>query len=264
MEQKKFKDPLREVETKYRAAKELREWSRFQQAYDTYKRKLNHLIIIYNSYAKRYPVFKRNMELYLTFGKRDLTENELEELLNIAKDLEFIEIDYEDFFIHSKILLDYVTRLSIFFFNLEIAFSPTYYHGIPEKYTSFNKHKDWLNNTTPSLSHEHIPNEYKDIVSNTPWFEELKEFRDHTLVHPFYFRSRGMIHFKEKDEAIPVWFGDKEANTTPIKLPDIEKMFGDIIDFLTSLNEFYLSFLTGRTRRILFSYESTEGKIWYR
>ena len=36
------------------------------------------------------------------------------------QDLEFIEIDYEDFFLHSRILMDYLARISMFFFDKEI------------------------------------------------------------------------------------------------------------------------------------------------
>ena len=44
-------------------SKELDQWSRFHMAHDAYKRKLNHLFIIYNSYVERYPSFKKNMKI---------------------------------------------------------------------------------------------------------------------------------------------------------------------------------------------------------
>lgn len=101
IEKRKFKDPLRAVETKFRSGKELDQWSRFHGAHDAYKRKLNHLFIIYNSYVDRYPSFKKNMEINkkmsetLKEGKHvKWSKKESEDIKKNSKDLELIEIDY--------------------------------------------------------------------------------------------------------------------------------------------------------------------------
>ena len=271
MEQKKFEDPLRDVETKYRTGKKLEEWGRFHQEYNAYKNKLNHLFIIYNSYVKRYPAFKKNMELNRRMIERTkmhdftITDEEVQESKQNAMELEFIEIDYEDFFLHSRILLDYLTRLSMFFFNLDIAFSREYYYGIPNRYKSFHDHKNWLKDDKSNHSHDHILKEYKEyIINKTDWFEELKEFRDKILVHPMYFRQRGMSQFKDNKETLPVWFGNKEVNSITIKLPDIEKMMDNISQFLEFLKSFYTYLLTGKIYKTIFSFGNPNGKIWFR
>ncbi|MFW6173873.1 MAG: hypothetical protein ACOC5T_09025, partial [Elusimicrobiota bacterium] len=80
------------------------------------------------------------------------------------------------------------------------------------------------------------------ITEKTDWFGELKEFRDHYIVHPYYFYMRGIVRDKEDGKTKPVYFHKSKAS---MKLPDIEKMMDNILEFLNFLNGFFTFLLTG-------------------
>jgi len=153
--------------------------------------------------------------------------------------------------------MDYITRITPFFFDKKLVFSNQYYQGIPKRYFSFHKHKNWLSNSTSSYSHEHIPDEYKEhIIKKTDWFDDLQYFRDKYLVHPFYFGSRG-FYYKKDGKTTPIWFHPGGCYTKPVmELPNIEKMMDNILEFLTFLNEFFNFQLTGKRYVTIFKYEA--------
>jgi len=272
MQKKKFEDPLKNLNITYRRGKDLEEWARFESTFKAYNIKLRQLFIIYDRHCDRFPSYHKNMEysrrLIEATKKGEilkLTEQESNEFDKTRKDMILCEIDYEDFFIHGRILMDFITRLMPFFFNQDIVFSNRYYSGLPEIYTSFEKHKKWFKQTKISKgypSHNHIPGEYREyITEKTEWFNDLRYFRDRYLVHPLYFGSRGFMTKKESNTTMPIFFHAKGGYKTPVmELPDIEKIMNNIIDFLNFLNDFLKYFLTG-TRYITIAEWKTDRDI---
>jgi len=258
MQKKPFDDPLKCLNITYRRGKKIEEWSRFESTFKAYNIKLRQLFIIYDRYCDRFPSFHKRMEYsrgLIEATKKGkilkLTSQECKEFNITKKDMILCEIDYEDFFIHGRILMDFVTRLIPFFFNQDIVFSNRYYSGLPEIYTSFEKHRKWLTKEEISKgypNHNHIPKEYKDyIIKKTEWFKELRYFRNKYLIHPLYFGSRGFVTKKEKNITIPLFFHPKGGYETPVmELPDIEIIMDNIIEFLNFLNDFFKCYLTGK------------------
>jgi hypothetical protein len=82
-----------------------------------------------------------------------------------------LSLDVEDFFIHSRILMDRITNLVKFFFK----------KGIPH-YDSFYEHRKYF--LEPKNIPWQIDEEYaKYIREETSWFQDLRNARDDSIVH---------------------------------------------------------------------------------
>lgn len=254
MEKKPFEDPLKGLNITYRRGKELEDWQRFESTFNAYNIKLRHLFIIYNRYCDNLPSFNINME----YQKRlidatkkktilKLNQKEREEFNKTKNTMVLCEIDYEDFFIHGRILMDFITRLTPFFFDEDIVFSNQYYNGLPERYTSFEKHRKWFTKTKISRgypSHNHIHKQYKEyILQKTDWFKVLRYFRNKYLVHPLYFGYRGFHFHKTENMTVPIFFHAKGGYKNPtMELPNIEGLMDKILKFLKFNNKFLNSY----------------------
>jgi hypothetical protein len=146
----------------------------------------------------------------------------------------YFDVDFANFLIHSRILMDRTISLSKYFLSGK---------NLPS-FDSFNKHKKFF------LKHENIPydgnEEYANYVrENTGWFDDILKFaRDDVVVHA----KRGwMKHFGLAD------FGAREINMYII-IPDKEKKLAkvefksiSVIELIKEVGAF-LHFFSGCSR----------------
>ncbi|MFW6173954.1 MAG: hypothetical protein ACOC5T_09435, partial [Elusimicrobiota bacterium] len=158
MSKREFRDPLKDLNSTYRSKKEKEDidWSKFHYTFNAYQIKLKHLFMIYERYKlreKSYEKYLQQCQEMINARKENRPYNpdgrKTQESKRIRKDRNLCEIDYEDFFLHARILMDYVARLTPFFFDEEIALKH-YFADMPRRYKSFNNHKKWFVQKTPS------------------------------------------------------------------------------------------------------------------
>jgi hypothetical protein len=220
----------------------------FEAAYSRYAQKLSHVSFIWDRLRADTEAHERHLELvfardkWTAAARAPFTSQELvakEELEEASKTL---SLDYEDFLIHSRILMDRVIFLTQFFLpRTEKKPSPT----------SFTEHRKFFQNA------QNIPfqdDEYaKYICEKTQWYETLlRPYRDDFVVHDTSFRSMGLlsgptqsprlIRVRSQEMETPqpqqVWsplmaLRDKYLNKIP-GLDNITVNIYELIDFLDS------------------------------
>lgn len=224
------------------------EKNNFHSHYTKYKRKLEHLFIILDriidSHSKAVEKFKESQRMIDRLKKRRQGEevSPIEENKNKSRQhknaFKELKLDVEDFYIHARILMDYVTHLTVFYFENKPI--------IKTNYTSFNKHKKWLKNTNPN----HIPNDYISYITNkTSWFDKiLKVARDKYITHDLH--PRTLLIKISKDNKVSLVYGflslteeqkkkikkiESKYAEKIIPLKDLSKMnIYDIVDFFNN------------------------------
>jgi len=185
----KIDDPLENLRVLYGETEidtELKE--RFRLTYGKYLRKLCHLfeiryrIMNYGIENKEYldhiVKFSSSKEKRTPEQNKEVEEwydNHFEEH---NKTTFYLDLEIENFFIHSRILMDDLTKLSAFFLsNKPFLKSASYLHW-PKYFSSFNGHKKWVKGEAS------LPKKYRDLVMNVGWFDTmLKEVRDNYYIH---------------------------------------------------------------------------------
>lgn len=139
----------------------------------------------------------------------------------------YTELDFYNFILHTRILLDCVTRIAKHFIKG---------NNLP-KFTSFTSHRNFFlkSNNHPYIGHEKYAFYIRD---NTNWFENLRNVRDNILVHPksSHFRFLGMSF--GSDEFKLHIFSD-----STISIPDENGTnVISVVEFIDCIEEFLLFF----------------------
>lgn len=223
MKKKEYREALVELENLYRINNTFEDWTKFRTFYDNFSRKLSHLFILYNNLCETFPSYSELMKIY----KQMIEATSQEKILSTDIDINGIknkitisEIAIEDFFIHSKILLDYIPKMTLLIFPQNLCEKCK-----NDLFDSFSTLKYWFIDENPRYSHDNIPTEFKVIITNTDWFKELNKFRNYMIIHPRDDMGRGMKEKKETGEAIPIIFHSGKT----IELPNIEKIMNNIL-----------------------------------
>jgi hypothetical protein len=184
-----WNDPIRPVYEIAKAQIEQRLLDEFEAAYSRYVQKLSHLSFIWDRLRADVDAHEKCLELAFAGHKQRVageafTSEELAALGQLEDASKTLYLDYEDFFIHSKILMDRTIFLTQFFLPRAETKPST---------TSFTRHRQFFQKP------ENIPfnkdEEYARYMrENTQWFETmLKAYRDSFVVHDVRFRSMGVI-----------------------------------------------------------------------
>ncbi len=205
---------------------------RYYRAYDFYalciERVLSHISIgrrfqseVRHNYGGRRPLSKRQKEISRQYRSQRA----------------FFELDYTNYVIHARILLDRTIGLSRRFLK-----GPE----LPS-FTSFADHKKFLAKRPRALGKAHRDYVHR-IVNRTSWFDmPLKMVRDKLVVHtpPKHFLMMGYpSHHDLEMLFIPADKDKKDlfSQSTILKL-SVRRLARDIEDFLTWYNRYALAAL---------------------
>ena len=161
----------------------------FEAAYSRYLQKLSHVSFIWDRLRADIDAHERYLELAFAGDKSRVagethTPEELKSMEQLEDAYKTLYLDYEDFFIHSKILMDRIIFLVRFLLPRVRNMPPA---------TSFTRHRQFFQK--PENTPFPVDEEYaKYIRENTQWFETmLRAYRDNFVVHDASFRSMGVI-----------------------------------------------------------------------
>ncbi|MCP8312894.1 MAG: hypothetical protein H3Z53_00765 [archaeon] len=148
----------------------------FEAGYSRFQRKLSHLGLIWerlkndtDAYEKLLEVVAKTVDLVKT-GKTSYTHTPEEQsaIQFYREKSKFIYLDFEDFFIHAKILMDRIAWLTRFFIK-----------GV--EFSRFTKLRKFFLKNVPFLEDKEYA---RYIRENTAWYETMLEsYRDKLIVH---------------------------------------------------------------------------------
>lgn len=160
--------------------------SRYSLAYVKVRTKLSHVYYIFNRLSVMLKKYSTNQILINKIMSSDnygkgLEFTEAERILfsdNAVLSNE-IELEIENLFLHSRILMDDFAIFSVFFIEEDSFLNSNKYYSLHKYYRSFNRQKKWLSNQK-----EFKFLSYKELVLDTNWFDNsLKNYRDDYIAH---------------------------------------------------------------------------------
>jgi len=162
----------------------------FEAAYSRYAHKLMHVSFIWDRLRADTDAHERYLELvfardkWTVAGRVHFSSQELIAKKELEEASKPLSLDYEDFLIHSRILMDRVIFLTQFFLpRTEKRASPT----------SFTEHRKFFQNAQ-NIPFQDDEKYAKYICENTQWYETLlRPYRDDFVVHDTSFRSMGLL-----------------------------------------------------------------------
>lgn len=230
---RKFKEPLDKLEIKYRF-RDTKGY--FHSHFQKYHRKLEQLFIINNRIVDSLSIMIESFKISEIMIENKKRLDRGENILDITSKVQKVNkkgrpnalllLDVEDFFLHARILMDYITHLTVFFFEDK--------PHIGNQYASFNKHKKWLKNENPSG----VPIEYKQyILEKTDWFDNVLTFiRDKYVRHDLH--PRFLMFKKTKKDEISVVYGFLSLTEKQYDgLKKIEMKYADKIPSLKNISK---------------------------
>lgn len=150
---------------------------KFQCALGDVMREWNFLSIIWSRLQREYTDFYESEGVLIRLKEMKLSHKEISEYTRrFMLSTQLVHLDTECFLIHAKIMLDRVVFLMKEFFKGKIVAK-----GSKPK-DSFTKFRNWFMNKEHShlVLDEELANYLK---SETEWFDELVNVRDHLIVH---------------------------------------------------------------------------------
>lgn len=167
-------------------------------------------------------------------GRRKLSERQRDISARYRSQRPYFELDFVNFLIHARILLDRTVGLSRRFLAGQ---------ELPS-FTSFNGHKKFLGKQGHSLGAWHRLY-CQRIVEQTDWFEMLKFVRDKLVVHmpPEHFLFLGYPSYQDLEIIfIPVRRGEQDdfGRSTCLKV-SVRRLARDIEAFLDWYNGYALA-----------------------
>lgn len=206
------------------------ESGRYYRAYDFYALSLER-VFRHISIGRR---FQSQVRSYYG-GRRSLTDRQKAVSRSYRDQRPFFELDFTNYMIHARILLDRA-----------IAFSRRFLDGekLPS-FTSFAEHKKFLKRHPDEVFREH--GTYREhIVEHTDWFEmPLKFVRDKLLVHtpPKHFLLLGYSSYHDLEMMfIPAQRDKPDLLNASICLKfSVRRLARDIESFLAWYNDYALT-----------------------
>lgn len=130
--------------------------------------------------------------------------------------LTLVNLDFTSFILLTRILMDKVARL---LYNISKGDRP-----------SIKRFVDWKRKI--SKDEVLVPTKLKELIVNTPWFDELKDVRDDYVVHDGYtalgVQNWDTLVLRSITDSTEIYYNHEK----------IQKLCDDILDFLKNLNNY--------------------------
>lgn len=191
---------------------ELEGTDRYELVLMRFRMLIGDLLVMYRLIGQ---IIRRLDRDFINLQKKDYTpKSEPEDDMFYV--LSLINLDFISYLLFSRILMDKVARLL--------------YSVTKGERPSINRFVDWKKKI--SKEQRIVPSELKELIINTPWFDELKDVRDDYVVHNGY-----ALHGISNWDTIIL---RSITNNSEIKydITRIQNMCDDISGFLEKLNNY--------------------------